>query len=45
MARLHADPTFIADLEAAKAELASVREKGLKPTHDCQMEVEALTQN
>ncbi|MBW2297055.1 MAG: phosphatase PAP2 family protein, partial [Deltaproteobacteria bacterium] len=45
VARLHADPTFIADLEAAKAELASVREKGLKPTHDCQVEVEALTQN
>lgn len=44
VARLHADPTFLADLEAAKAEFASVRKKGLKPTRDCQKEVEALTQ-
>lgn len=44
VARLHADPTFLADVEAAKAELASVREKGLKSARDCQREVEALTQ-
>jgi acid phosphatase (class A) len=43
VARLHADPNFRAELDAAKAELASVRAKGLKPTRDCQAEAEALT--
>lgn len=43
VARLHADPTFRADLEAAKAELAAVRAKGLQPTRDCQAEATALT--
>ena len=33
---------FRAELEAAKAELAAVRAKGLKPTRDCQVETEAL---
>jgi acid phosphatase (class A) len=42
VARLHADPAFRADLEAAKAELAAVRAKGLKPTRDCKAEAEAL---
>lgn len=42
VARLHADPVFRADLEAAKAELAAVRAKGLKPNRDCQAEAEAL---
>jgi acid phosphatase (class A) len=38
VARLHADATFLADLEAAKAELAAVRANGLKPTRDCDAE-------
>jgi acid phosphatase (class A) len=42
VARLHADPVFQADLEAAKIELAAVRAKGLKPTRDCRAEAEAL---
>ncbi|MBW1812064.1 MAG: phosphatase PAP2 family protein, partial [Deltaproteobacteria bacterium] len=42
VARLHADPVFRADLEAARAELAAVRAKGLKPTRDCQAEADAL---
>ena len=45
VACLHADPTFRADLEAAKAELAAVRAKGLKPTRDCEAETEALSQS
>ena len=44
VARLHADPAFHAELEAAKAELAVVRTKGLKPTRDCQIEADALHQ-
>ncbi len=42
VARLHADPTFRADLEAAKAELAAVRAKGLKPLRDCAAETAAM---
>jgi acid phosphatase (class A) len=42
VARLHADPVFRADLEAAKAELAAVRAKSLKPRHDCKAEAAAL---
>lgn len=42
VARLHADPAFRADLEAAKAELIAVRNKGLKPTRDCSAEASAL---
>jgi len=42
VARLHADPTFRADLEAAKAELAAVRAKSLKPTRDCSVEASAM---
>ena len=42
VARLHADPAFRAELEAAKAELAAVRAKGLKPTRDCQAEADVL---
>ncbi len=41
-ARLHADPAFRAQLEAAKAELAVVRAKGLGPTRDCPAEAAAL---
>ncbi|MGO4329442.1 phosphatase PAP2 family protein [Cupriavidus sp. 2TAF22] len=42
VARLHADPLFRADLVAAKAELADVRARGLKPAGDCAAEREAL---
>jgi acid phosphatase (class A) len=42
VARLHADPAFRAEVEAAKAELTSVRAKGLKPTRDCKAEAAAL---
>ena len=42
VARLHADPAFRAEIEAAKAELAAVRAKGLKPTRDCKAEAEVL---
>ena len=40
--RLHGDPTFRADLEAAKAELAAVRAKGLKPLRNCAAEAAAM---
>jgi acid phosphatase (class A) len=42
VARLHADPTFRAAMEAAKAELAAVRTKSLKPTRDCNVEASAM---
>jgi acid phosphatase (class A) len=42
VARLHADPAFRAEIEAAKVELAAVRAKGLKPTRDCRAEADAL---
>ncbi len=42
VARLHADPAFRAELEAAKAEIAAVRAKGLKPSRDCDAEAKAL---
>jgi acid phosphatase (class A) len=42
VARLQADPGFRAEMKAAKAELAVVRSKGLKPTGDCQAESDAL---
>ena len=43
VARLHADPAFRADLEAAKTELAAVRAKGPKPQRDCAAEAAAMT--
>jgi len=42
VARLHADPAFRAEIEAAKTELPAVRAKGLKPARDCQAEADAL---
>jgi acid phosphatase (class A) len=42
VARLHADPAFQAELEAAKVEVATLRAKGLKPSRDCQAEADAL---
>jgi acid phosphatase (class A) len=44
VARLHADPVFCADLEAAKAEVEAARVKGLGPSRDCEAEEEALKQ-
>ena len=42
VARLHADPVFRADVEAAKEELAAVRAKGFNPQRDCAAEVAAM---
>jgi acid phosphatase (class A) len=42
VARLHANPAFLADLESARAEIISARKKGLKPTLDCNAEAAAL---
>lgn len=42
VARLHADSAFLADLEAAKKELAAVRARGLAPLRDCNAETAAL---
>ena len=42
VARLHADAAFRVDLEAARAELAAVRAKGLKPQRDCAAEAATL---
>ncbi|MDD2338221.1 MAG: phosphatase PAP2 family protein [Geobacteraceae bacterium] len=42
VARLHSDPEFRAAIVAAKAELAAVRAKGLKPVRDCEAEAKAL---
>jgi acid phosphatase (class A) len=42
VARLHDDPTFLADLDAAKAEFASVRARALPPQRDCAAEAAAL---
>jgi acid phosphatase (class A) len=42
VARLHADPAFRAELEAAKAEVANLRTKGYKPLRDCRSEADAL---
>jgi acid phosphatase (class A) len=42
VARLHANPAFRADLEAAENELSVVRSKGLLPARDCKAEAEDL---
>jgi acid phosphatase (class A) len=42
VARLHADPAFLADLDAAKADYEIARAKELKPTRDCAAEAAAL---
>jgi acid phosphatase (class A) len=44
VARLHADPTFLADLAAAKAELLAARARQLAPQRDCKFEAGALEQ-
>ena len=42
VARLHADPAFLADLQAAKAELAAARQAGTAAPADCAVEAESL---
>jgi len=42
VSRLHANPAFLADMKAAKAELAAVRAKGRKPARNCAEEAAAL---
>ena len=42
VARLHADPTFAADLAAAKTEYAALRAQGVTPACDCNAEAAAL---
>jgi len=43
VARLHADPTFRVYVEEAKAELAAVRARSLKPTRDCEDEAAEIS--
>ncbi len=43
VARLHADPVFCAELNAAKDEYTASMAKGLKPSRDCDAEAEALS--
>ena len=42
--QLHRDATFLADLDAAKSELAAARAKKLRPQRDCRFEADALAQ-
>jgi acid phosphatase (class A) len=44
VARLHDDPVFLADLGAAKAEIAAAHTKTLGPQRDCKAEAAALAQ-
>jgi acid phosphatase (class A) len=43
VARMHGSPEFLADVQAAKGEVADVRSKGSKPTGDCKLEAVAET--
>jgi acid phosphatase (class A) len=43
VARLHGNPEFLADVEAARKEVIDTRRKGLKPTGDCKLEAAAET--
>jgi len=42
VAKLHSDPQFMADLEAAKNEAKALYTKGTKPTSNCKLEKESL---
>jgi len=42
VAKLHTDPQFLSDLEAAKKEVASLYAKGVKSPNDCKSESDAL---
>lgn len=44
VARLHANPDFRADLDAAKAEIAALRGKGLPASRDCAAEAANLSE-
>lgn len=44
VARLHADPIFVAQMAAAKAEIADAAAKGLHAAGDCQAQAKALGQ-
>lgn len=44
VARLHAEPAFRADIDAARIELETVRGKNMKPICDCIAEAEALAE-
>lgn len=44
VARLHANAEFRADLDAAKAEIAALRGKGLEPSRDCAAESAGLAE-
>ncbi|MCX7099811.1 MAG: phosphatase PAP2 family protein [Methylococcales bacterium] len=44
VARLHGDPTFRADMDAARVEFAAIRAQGLAPARDCKAEAAALAQ-
>ncbi len=43
VARLHADPVFCAELEAAKSEYKAAVDNGLMPSRDCDEEADALS--
>jgi acid phosphatase (class A) len=43
VARLHAEPAFRSDLEAARVELAALRTKSTPVARDCKLEAQALT--
>jgi len=42
VAKLHSDPQFMTDLEAAKEEVKALRAKGARPNSDCKFENDAL---
>jgi acid phosphatase (class A) len=42
VSKLHTDPTFLADLETAKAEFAALSAKNMSPAGDCNAEAAAL---
>jgi acid phosphatase (class A) len=44
VARLHSEPAFRADVEAARIELETVRGKNMRPSGDCIAEAEALAE-
>ena len=44
VAKLHGDPAFLNDLQAAKEEYTAIVAKGLKPSRDCKAEAAALAE-
>lgn len=42
VARLHAEPEFLAAREAARKDIAKAREDGQVPTRDCALEASVL---